>query len=107
MFFVSRGELFCLLYFRLSAFFVLHVLERFSIFSSSLFCWSPFFCSYILPGQSFPYENHCEGYEKIVTRAIYTEPIFVLIYTVSPPTGKQKVVVIAVFLSKLDTSRVY
>ena len=42
-----------------------------------------------------------------MTRAIYTEPIFVLIYTVSPPTGKQKVVGIAVFLSKLDTSRVY
>ena len=54
--------------------------------------------------QSFPYENHSESYKKlayeIVTCAIYNYNFF-RVHTLSSSTGKKKVTLIAVFLSKV------
>ena len=55
--------------------------------------------------QSFPYENHCKCYKKLAWRlwpVLFTLTDFFLLHTLSSSTGKKKVVLIAVFLSKLD-----
>ena len=55
--------------------------------------------------QSFPYENHCECYKKLASRLwplLFTLTYYFLLHTLSSHAAKEKVVVITVFLSKLD-----
>ena len=56
-------------------------------------------------GQSFPYVHYCEFYKKLASRSLpvlFRLTYFSLIHTISSSAGKHKVIVPAVFLSKLD-----
>ena len=55
--------------------------------------------------QSFPYENPCEYYKKLVSRSwllLFTLTYFFLNKIRTPHLLGKKVVVVAVFLSRLD-----
>ena len=55
--------------------------------------------------QSFPYGNHCECYKKFASRSrpmLFTLTGFFLLHTLFSFVVKQKIVAIAIFLSKLD-----
>ena len=55
--------------------------------------------------QSCPYEHHCKCYKKLASRSwpvLFTLTCYFPVHAFSSSARKEKVVVIAVFLSKLD-----